>query len=124
VFSTYPLGFHLGAKVSHIYTMRPDGTDVRQLTSYKEAEGRASHPRWLPDGSGIVYVLGHPGDRAIWFMTPDGKKRVRIKARGDSWHPAWQPNPEAASLGSKTPSRSSRRLGERPFHAAWTVEVE
>lgn len=93
VFSTYPLGFHPDAKVSNIYTMRPDGTDVRQLTGYREAEGRASHPHWLPDGSGIVYVLGRPGQRAIWFMSPDGKERLRIKAGGDSWHPTRQPDP-------------------------------
>ena len=93
VFSTYPLGFHPSAKVSNIYTMRPDGSDVRQLTSYEGAESRASHPHWLPDGSGIVYVLGGRGQRAIWFMSSDGKKRTRIKAGGDSWHPTWQPNP-------------------------------
>jgi Tol biopolymer transport system component len=87
VFSTYPLGFFPEATVSHIYTMRPDGTNRRQLTDYSSAEGRASHPRWLPDGTGIVYVLGQKGHRELWRMAPDGTERLRIKATGDSWHP-------------------------------------
>jgi Tol biopolymer transport system component len=93
VFSTYPLGFFPEATVSHIYTMRPDGTNRRQLTDYSSAEGRASHPRWLPDGTGIVYVLGQKGHRELWRMAPDGTERLRIKATGDSWHPAWQSRP-------------------------------
>lgn len=93
VFSTFSLGFFPDAKVSNIYTMRPDGTNTRQLTNYTATQGRASHPHWLPDGSGIIYVLGRRGHREMWFMTPDGENRVRIKTGGDSWHPTWQPNP-------------------------------
>ena len=32
-----------------IFTIRPDGTDLRQLT---EPDGNATHPDWSPDGTG------------------------------------------------------------------------
>ncbi len=93
VFSTYSLGFFPDAEVSNIYTMRPDGTSISQLTHYTATQGRASHPHWVRDGSGIIYVLGGDGHREIWFMSTDGTTRTRIATGGDSWHPTWQPIP-------------------------------
>jgi Tol biopolymer transport system component len=42
-----------------IYTMRPDGSDVRQITT---GSGMEAYPTWSPDGSQIAYVA--PGSKA------------------------------------------------------------
>ena len=42
---------------SDLYTIAPDGSDLRQLTSLEEGVQRATQPRWTPDGSGITFTL-------------------------------------------------------------------
>jgi Tol biopolymer transport system component len=37
-----------------LYVVRPDGTDLRPVTD-PEAGSRDIYPRWLPDGTGILY---------------------------------------------------------------------
>jgi Tol biopolymer transport system component len=39
---------------SNLNTIRPDGTDLRQLTTYPRAGERAVHPTFTPDGERII----------------------------------------------------------------------
>jgi Tol biopolymer transport system component len=74
-----------------IYTIRPDGSDVRQLTD-NEAEARAemddSRPVWSPDGRWIAFMstADHQGDGAvdqeIYVMRADGSKQKRLTDNG------------------------------------------
>ena len=71
--------------VNQIYTVRPDGTDLKQLTN---GDRSSSSPRWSPDGKHIAYVTGGQ----IWTMEPDGddKKqitRISTGAAGPLWSP-------------------------------------
>ena len=69
-----------GAWTRDIYTIRPDGTDVRRLT-----DGRGlGRPDWTPDGR-ILFVRGRRGGAA--GLVDDGRRRHRCRpprvGRGD-----------------------------------------
>ena len=72
-----------------IFTMAPDGSDVRQLTSFDKA--LAFDPAWAPDGSSIVFGKAPTGRRldSIWVMDPDGTDQHRLV--GDRWFRYIQP---------------------------------
>ena len=42
---------------SDLYTIAPDGNELRRLTTLDEAVQRATQPRWTPDGSGLTFTL-------------------------------------------------------------------
>ncbi len=47
----------LAGDQSQIYTIRPNGHDLRQVT---DVDGDAVFPDWSPDGRRIVFELNHP----------------------------------------------------------------
>ena len=68
-----------------IYSIRPDGSDRRQLTS----DTRSHSPRWSPDGRGIAFHRA--GD--IWVMRADGSGAHQITSGGpNDINPSWSPN--------------------------------
>jgi len=80
-----------------IYTIRPDGTDLRQLTT----DGISNQATWTPDGrilfsrgTGFVPDGGEPG---FWTMDADGSNAARLMPSvlsGNEWPgslPVWQP---------------------------------
>jgi len=71
-------GTHSGTKIVFIsnsegnldlLTMRPDGTERRQLTS-GAADDR--EPDWSPDGSRVVFTSNRDGDYEIHSVKRDG----------------------------------------------------
>jgi Tol biopolymer transport system component len=88
-----------GAVHQDIYTVRPDGTDLRQLTT----DGMSKWATWTPDGR-ILFTRGsdffpNGGDLGFWTMDADGGNAAELIAGvmpGDAdlrWAgaPAWQP---------------------------------
>ncbi len=65
-----------------LFSMRPDGTDVRRLT-----DGNAfdQDPDWAPGGRRLVFDR----DGAVWRMDASGARKRRV-ANGHS--PAWSPD--------------------------------
>ena len=62
-------------EISDIYTMRPDGSDVRKLTDSVGYSGGAS---WSPDGRWIVYTADrgrYPDRLGIYRIASDGSGR-------------------------------------------------
>jgi TolB protein len=60
-----------------IYTMNPDGSDVRQLT-HMSADRAANWEFWSPDGKQIVFNEGPAaasGVGEIWLMNADGSNQ-------------------------------------------------
>jgi Tol biopolymer transport system component len=53
---------------NQIWSIKPDGSDLRQLTF--APEGVASKAHWSPDGSRIVYLGGASGDDKIFAFEP------------------------------------------------------
>jgi TolB protein len=58
-----------------VYTMKPDGSSVRQLTALAP-DSSAAFDTWSPDGRRIAFTLFPPDAHPqIWVMNADGSKR-------------------------------------------------
>ena len=74
---------------SQLYSMKADGSDVRQLT---RDPGGAYSPNWSPDGRQIVYVTpGSSSDQIVVLSTDGGSRRVVSDAKGNQT-PSWFPD--------------------------------
>ena len=72
-----------------VYVIRPDGTDLRQLTAANSSEGS---PAWSPDSSKIAYSAAE----RLWVMNADGSHAApvtdcRLPCVAD-FAPAWSPD--------------------------------
>jgi Tol biopolymer transport system component len=68
-----------------IYSIRPDGTDRRQLTT----DTRSHSPRWSPNGR--LLAFHRAGD--IWVMRADGSAAHRITSgSANDINPSWSPD--------------------------------
>ena len=66
-----------------IYTMNPDGSDVRQLTNLGP-DSAASWESWSPDGKLIVFEYSPPDlPRQLWLMNADGSSQHVLLADSD-----------------------------------------
>ena len=65
-----------GRYQAHLYTMAPDGTDIRDLTPDLAGIGAIEHsPQWAPDGQRLAFVA-YSHDRR--FETPPDLYTVRV----------------------------------------------
>jgi Tol biopolymer transport system component len=84
-----PPNLEVGVAINRI---RPDGSDREQLTT-PGGSARDHYPRWLPDGSGIVYSRCMD----LWtcrarLVDPDGTDRLLLEGLGrQTVHFMWQP---------------------------------
>ncbi len=95
VFATHPLvAFNFDPVVSNLYTARPDGTGLRQLTHSTTPNDRATQAHFTPDGR-IIYTRVTPAARTLWLINADGSNPSPIPANGERirTHGDWQPTP-------------------------------
>lgn len=74
---------------SQVYSIRPDGTGLRQLTHVTKGAG-ATSPAWSPDGTRIAFDY----HKHIWVMKGDGSGQTQITT-GEGFrdrHAAWSPD--------------------------------
>jgi Tol biopolymer transport system component/uncharacterized membrane protein SpoIIM required for sporulation len=77
-----------------IWTMSPEGADLRQVTRGRNCAG----PAWSPDGKWISYVTWNPSDddpQPEWInlVSPDGKPNIEHLVNADSFcFPSWSPD--------------------------------
>ena len=93
VFANHPLvAFNFDPVVYNLFTVRPDGTGLRQLTHSTIPNDRATQARFTPDGR-IIYTRVTPGGRTLWLIDADGGKASPIPASGQRirTHGDWQP---------------------------------
>ena len=97
VFHTHDLGLFQASTVSsNLYTVRPDGTELTQITHFGDHDERATQPTWTPDGTEIIFThIGPPtapqGDPwQVGFIKPDGTG-LRIIEGGYKVHARLRP---------------------------------
>jgi serine/threonine protein kinase/roadblock/LC7 domain-containing protein len=73
------VGGHYG-----IWTTRPDGTDVRQLTASAGTDGWASV---APDNQRVVFQSTRDGSTRIWRMDADGGRQTPLTSGPSDWNP-------------------------------------
>lgn len=64
-----------GQATGDIFTVRADGTDMRQLTT---GPGMETYPTWSPDGTRIAYRLWEGGTESILVMDAGGGNRATL----------------------------------------------
>ena len=74
-----------------VYTMRPNGSSVRQLTFNDASEFR---PNWSPDSRMITFTSRRDGDAEVYVMRADGTNQTNVTANpaGDEGVSAWSPD--------------------------------
>lgn len=86
--------------VADIWTMRPDGSQERNLTSHPADD---HSPDWSPDGSKIAFTSDRDGKRAIFVMNADGTDPRRLIAgEFEDFSPAWSPDGASIAFARKT----------------------
>jgi Tol biopolymer transport system component len=73
-----------------LFTVRPDGSGVRQLTSFPDSD--ATGGSWSPDGSRIVFEHGLADSVQIEVMDADGTGVEVLTTGGLDFTPAFSPN--------------------------------
>ncbi len=72
-----------------IYTMKPDGSGWRQLTSQS---GQNHDPAWSPDSKKIVFSSDRDGNWELYIMDANGRNETRLtQTPVDEQYPAWSP---------------------------------
>ncbi len=98
-------GYVWGLDPYDIYTARPDGSDLRRLTSYGvyTAEGTMS-----PDGRTIVFTSLKDGDLDIYTMNVDGTNVRRLTDQlGYDGGPVFSPDGKRIAYRANHPADSS-----------------
>ncbi len=73
-----------------IYTISPDGTGLRRLTS---EPGHSEIPVWAPDGQQLAFIKIRGSDTQIYVMSADGRRQRQLTSPpGISTFPAWSPD--------------------------------
>jgi TolB protein len=71
-----------GPGTQNLFSIRPDGTGLTQLTNFAADQGAASEPSWSPDGTAIVFTLASDNFSTfrIWIMNGDGSNAHELVA--------------------------------------------
>lgn len=86
----------------HIWTMHPDGTGLKQVTS---GHGDDREPRISPDGKTIAFASDRAfaGSYDIWTVPLAGGEPKQIThAEADEFEPAWSPDGKSVAFTSGT----------------------
>src|SRR5512132_455415 len=81
------------AAFTGIYTMNPDGSDVRRVSS--SDGGSDFGPSWSPDGTQVVFAAIRNEDWGIWVVDADGSNEHMIlggTGAGYVDNPVWSPD--------------------------------
>jgi Tol biopolymer transport system component len=65
----------------HIFSIRPDGSRLRDLTPKLEPGAAAVDPDFGPSGRTIAFAIGYRSDSDIFTMRPNGARLKRLTGR-------------------------------------------
>lgn len=90
IFSESPTGTVRRDLILHIFTMKPDGGDVQQVTDGPVQDLR---PSLSPDGKTICFVSIRGGSTGLWLVPVDGSAKPRkLNVPFTIFRPAWSPD--------------------------------
>lgn len=98
------------AKEFDVFSMNPDGSDVRRLTTNPETDRQ---PDWSPHGTDIAYSIDKPASPVnfeVARMTAAGTKHRRLTHTPDgqaSTQPSWLPDGRGILFRRSGPGRAS-----------------
>ena len=108
---------HTDAGVQRIWTMKPDGSDKRQLTSGDDAE-----PAWSPDGQTIAYQkTGAATFGDLYLVSSSGgneRALMNHALAGPQWSPAWSPDGQLIAFASQHETYGSGS-GVHQIYTVW-----
>jgi Tol biopolymer transport system component len=96
-----------GEARSHIYRVRPDGSELTQIT---HVAARDRHPRWSPDGTRIAFdSKGRSEPTAVFVADLDGANRTRVTPAGlGAAEPDWSPDGRSVAFVGAATGRFSQ----------------
>jgi hypothetical protein len=83
----------LNGTYTAIFTMNPDGSDIRQLSSANGGTDFA--PSWSPDGSQLAFAAIRHEETGIWIVNSDGTDEHPMPGEVGHWYandPVWSPD--------------------------------
>jgi eukaryotic-like serine/threonine-protein kinase len=84
----------------HIFVMRTDGTDQRDLTP---DDYRYAWPRWSPDGQRIAFSSRRTGDYELWIVNRDGSGLRQLTQSAGGHYSPWSPDGSMIAYSIHTP---------------------
>ena len=95
---------------SDIYSVRPDGTDLRRLTTQP---GDELEPQWSPDGRQFLYYRSGgfgplPGE--LWVARADGSRARKLDVPTSAGHARWAPD--------------AKRIAYNDANAIWVINAD
>jgi Tol biopolymer transport system component len=88
-------------EISDVFTMKPDGSDVRRLT---DSRGFSGHPSWSPDGRWIVFDAdrgNYPASQGLYLVASDGSgtiRRLTTLPAGSAWQELGRFSPDGSRV--------------------------
>jgi Tol biopolymer transport system component len=84
----------------HIFIMRTDGTELRDLTN---DANRYFWPRWSPDGKRIAFSSRQTGNYELWTTNSDGSGLQQITHSSGGHYSPWSPDGQRIAYSIHTP---------------------
>jgi TolB protein len=83
-----------GQRSSNVFTIRPDGSGLRQLTHARGGKLNNGADSWSPDGKRIAFVSNRAGAYQIYVMDADGTQATAVTHTAAGGHlAAWGTHP-------------------------------
>ena len=101
-----------GIEIVDVFTMRPDGSDVRQIT---DSRGYSGKPSWSPDGRWLLFDADrgdYPRSQGIYVIPSDGSgppRRITTLTVAGGWQELARFSPDGSRI-SFDEVRGSREL--------------
>ena len=84
----------------HIFVMRTNGTDQRDLTP---GDFRYAWPRWSPDGQRIVFSSRRSGDYELWIVNRDGSGLRQLTQSSGGHYSPWSADGSMIAYSTHAP---------------------